>query len=69
MFKLGSFNPRVGGSIGVAPPSTSTIFVVRVSLVALAVSVAPSLTVKTTTPNVNVDGLENPKVNTTIINT
>ena len=36
---------------------------------AVAVSATPSLTIKTSTPNVNVDGLENLKVTTTIVNT
>ena len=46
----------------------------RGSLVALlvsavAVSAAPGLTVKVSTPNANVDGLENLKITTTVTNT
>ena len=36
---------------------------------AIAVSAAPGLTLKTTTPTVNVDGLQNLKVTTTVTNT
>jgi len=36
---------------------------------AVSVSAAPGLTLKTSTPSVNVDGLENLKVTTTITNT
>jgi len=35
----------------------------------VAVSAAPGLTVKTSTPNIKVDGLENLKVTTTVVNT
>ena len=36
---------------------------------AVTISAAPSLTVRTSTPNVNVDGLKNLKVTTTVVNT
>jgi peptidyl-Lys metalloendopeptidase len=44
-------------------------FLVALILSAVAVSAAPGLSVKTLTPNVNVDGLENLKVTTTVVNT
>jgi len=53
--------------------TTTTMFSYSIcgSLVALiaSVSAAPSLTLKTSTPDVNVSGLENLKVTTTITNT
>ena len=50
---------------------SSSLHASLVALVASAVAVfaAPGLTVKTSTSNVNVDGLENLKVTTTVINT
>ena len=43
--------------------------IVAVIASAVTVSASPSLAVKTSTPNVNVDGLENLKVTATVINT
>ena len=71
------------GLIGVAPSTDLTPMFsssLRASLVVLlasalvvsaapAVSDVPSVTVKTSTTNVNVDGLQNLKVTTTIVNT
>ena len=77
LHKPSSFNPQ--GLIGVASSTAFTTFItmfsssLRASLVALVasaivVSAAPGLTVKTSTPNLKVDGLENLKVTTTVTN-
>lgn len=65
---------RSKAKVSVEPPAF-TNFVAMLfsrfcaSLVALAVSTTPSLTLKISTPNANVDGLENLEITTTIINT
>jgi len=50
------------------PPSLFAPLIILVAST-VTVSAAPGLTVKTSTPNVEVDGLENLKVTTTVINT
>jgi len=49
--------------------SSLPAFLVALVASAVAVSAAPGLTVKTSTPSAKVDGLGNLKVTTTIINT
>ena len=53
------------------PPLRLVVLIAYVAAVAAtpAISATPSLTVRTSTSNVNVDGLENLKVTTTIVNT
>ena len=50
-------------------PSLQAVLVVALASAVTDVSAAPGLTVKTSTANVKVDGLENLKVTATVINT
>ena len=50
------------------PPSIHAS-IAALAVYVVAVSAVPSLTLKTSTPNVNVDGLTNLKVSATIVNT
>jgi len=49
--------------------SSLCVSLVALTVSAVSVSAAPSLTLETSTPNVDVDGLENLKVTTTVTNT
>lgn len=76
LFKLGLFGSKA--SLAFVSPTTSIALITMISslyapLVALVasavyVSAAPGLTVKISTPNINVDGLANLKVTTTVTN-
>ena len=73
LFEPGSFSskphrPHPSPCIAMSPPSLRATFVVLV-VSAVAAFATPSLTVKASTPNVNVDGLEKLKVTTIVTNT